>query len=128
MRPGAHIVVAAAARFYAPLLVLFAALILSRGVAGAGVGFTAGLAFGLLLMMHALVFGVDAARAALAPWLARLLLALGATAAAITGGLHGLVYAAQILETGLFVATAAASAIVIQVLFGRAPTLRDDPS
>jgi multicomponent Na+:H+ antiporter subunit B len=126
MKPGGHIVVAAAARFYTPLIVLFAALVLFGSAPGAGVGFVAGLAFGLALVLHALVFGAPAARAALPARVARLMLGIGAGTAIVGAGLHGFVYAAQLGEVALFVATVAASAIVVQVVFGRAPTLRDE--
>ncbi len=126
MKPGGHIVVAAAARFYTPLIVLFAALVMFGSAPGGGVGFVAGLAFGLALVLHALVFGAPAARAALPAPVARFLLAMGVATAIAAAGLHGFAYAAQFGEAGLFVATAAASAILVQVVFGRAPTLRDE--
>jgi multicomponent Na+:H+ antiporter subunit B len=126
MRPGGHIVVAAATRFYTPLIVLFGALILFGAAPGSGVGFVAGLAFGLALVLHALVFGAPAARAALPAPFARLMLTLGVTTAIASAGLHGLAYASQFGEAGLFVATVAAAATVVQVVFGRAPTLRDE--
>ncbi|MGQ0533148.1 MAG: MnhB domain-containing protein [Caulobacteraceae bacterium] len=125
MKPGAHIVVAAAARFYTPLIALFACTVLVGAAPGGGVGFVAGLAFGLALLLHALVFGAVAARAAFPPALARALLALGVAAAVASAGLHGLRYAPQIVEAGLFVATVAGAAIVIHVVFGRASALLD---
>jgi multicomponent Na+:H+ antiporter subunit B len=126
MKVGGHIVLAAAARFYTPLIVLFSALVLFGAAPGSGVGFVAGLAFGLALVLHALVFGAPAARAALPAPVARLMLALGVATAIAVAGLQGFAYAPQFGEAGLFVATAAASAIVVQVVFGRAPTLRDE--
>lgn len=126
MKPGGHIVVAAAARFYTPVIVLFAALVLFGAAPGAGVGFVAGLVFGLALILHALVFGASAARAALPAAAARFMLALGAVTAISSAGLPGFVYAQSFGEAGLFVATVAASAMVTQVVFGRAPTLRDE--
>ena len=41
-------------------------------------------------------------------------------------GLPGLLYAAQVTEAGLFLTTFGGAALVIAVLFGRAPTLRDE--
>lgn len=125
MKAGAHIVVAAASRFYAPLIVLFACAVLAGGMPGGGVGFAAGLAFGLALLLHALVFGADAARAAFPTALARILLALGVAAAAASAGLHAFALAPQIIEAGVFAATVATAAIVVQVVFGRASALRD---
>lgn len=125
MKTGANIVIGAAVRLYAPLIALFALLLLLGRAPGGGVGFVAGLAFGLVLVLHALVFGAAAARAALAPAVARLLLALGVVGAVAGAGLPGVAYAPQLIEAGVFTATIAAAALVIQVTFGRAPTLRD---
>lgn len=126
MRTGAPVVAAAAARFYAPLILLFAALVLIGATPGGGVGFVAGLAFGLALMLHALMFGVAAARTAFPTMLARLMLALGTATVLASAGLPGLASAPQAIEAGLFAATVGATAVVIQVVFGRAPTLRDE--
>jgi multisubunit Na+/H+ antiporter MnhB subunit len=126
MKPGAHIVAAAAARFYAPLIALFALLLLAYASAGGGVGFSAGLAFALVLLLHALVFGAAAARKALPIPLARVLLAAGAMATMASAGLSGFAYVAQLSEAGLFVATVASAALIIQAIFARAPTLRDE--
>lgn len=125
MKTGANVVIGAAARLYAPLIALFALMLFSERPPGSGVGFVAGLAFGLVLTLHALVFGAAAARTALAPAVARLLLALGVLGVAAGAGLPGLRYAPQLIETGVFGATIAAAALVIQVTFGRAPSLRD---
>jgi multisubunit Na+/H+ antiporter MnhB subunit len=126
VRPGAHISAIAASRFCAPLIALFASLLLAGGVTGSGVGFAAGLAFALVIVLHALVFGAGAASQALAPPLARVLLALGVAASVAGGGLQGWRYAPQIMEAGVFVATVASAALAIQVVFGRASTMRDD--
>jgi multisubunit Na+/H+ antiporter MnhB subunit len=125
MKAGAHIVLGAAARFYAPLIALFALVLLADRPPGGGIGFVAGLAFGLVPVLHALVFGAAAARQALPPVLARSLLALGVIAAVAGAGLPQLGYAPQLIEGGAFCATIAASALLVQVTFGRAPTLRD---
>lgn len=122
---GANVIVAAAARFFTPLMALFTAALLAGGAAGDGTGFVAGLAFALLLLLHALTFGAAASRAALPTPVARLLLALGVVLVCAGAGLPGIVVSAQAIEAGAFVATAASAALVIQVLFGRAPTLRD---
>ncbi|MBL8545604.1 MAG: hypothetical protein JNL81_04025 [Hyphomonadaceae bacterium] len=122
---GANVIVAAAARFFTPLTALFAALLLVGGAAGDGVGFVAGMAFALVLMLHALTFGAVAARAALPTPVARLMLALGMIGVCAGAGLPGFVFSAQVIEAGAFAATVAAAAMVIHVVFGRAPTLRD---
>ena len=122
---GSHVIVAAAARFFTPLMALFAAVLLVSGAPGDGVGFVAGLAFGLLLLLHALTFGAGAARMAFPTPMARLILALGIGAVCVGAGLPGFVFARETIEAGAFAATVASGAIVLQVLFGRAPTLRD---
>ncbi len=126
MTHGAHIALAAAARLYVPLIVLFALSLLAMAPAGGGVGFVAGLAFVLALMAHVLVFGAAAARAAAPPFAARLMTALGLAASVIGALAASMPYAAQLMEAGLFAATAAGGALTLAVLIGRAPTMRDE--
>jgi multisubunit Na+/H+ antiporter MnhB subunit len=125
MKRGDHVVVAAAARLYAPLIVLFAFSVLATRAPGDGVGFLAGLAFALAHALHALVAGAAAARRALPPMAARLALAGGVAAALLGAGAPAWRYAAQIIEAGVFLTTAAAAALIVSTLFGRLPTLRD---
>lgn len=125
MTPGVNIIAGAAARLYVPLIALFALALLADRPAGGGIGFVAGLAFGLVFALHALVFGAIAARRALAPAFARALLALGLVAAVSGAGFPELPIAPQLIEGGVFVVTAAAAVLIVQVVFGRAPTLRD---
>lgn len=125
MKPGANIIAGTAARLYVPLIALFAFALLAERPAGGGVGFVAGLAFGLLLALHALVFGAAAARRALAPGLARALLALGMIVAVSGAGLPEMKLAPRLIEAGAFVTTLAAIALLVQAMFGRVPTLRD---
>ncbi len=125
MKAGAQTVFGAAARLYVPLIALFALALLADRPAGGGIGFVAGLAFGLVLVLHALVFGAAAAQQAFPPVLARLFLALGVIGAVAGAGLPGLAYAPQLVEAGAFMATVSAAALLVQVTFGRAPTLRD---
>ncbi|MEZ6024243.1 MAG: MnhB domain-containing protein [Hyphomonadaceae bacterium] len=87
MKPGAQIVLAAAARFYTPLIVLLGLSLLAARAPGGGVGFIAGLAFVAALILHALVFGAAASRAAFPPWIARIALSLG-LALALVGRRH----------------------------------------
>lgn len=125
MKLGAHVVVAATARTYAPLMALFAFALLCTQPAGAGVGFAAGLGFALLLMLHALTFGAAAARRAFPSVLARLAVGLGVCGVCAGVGLPRFAYAPQLVEGALFLATTGALALVVQVVFGRVPTLRD---
>jgi multisubunit Na+/H+ antiporter MnhB subunit len=126
MKPGANFFVVTVARFYTPLIVLFALSLLAVRAPAGGVGFVAGLAGALALVVHALVFGADAARKAVPPALARALLAVGLIAAAAGAGAPRWPFAPQVLEAGLFAVTVAAVSLVLAVLIGRAPTLRDE--
>jgi hypothetical protein len=125
MRIGTHVIVAAAARFFTPLMALFAAVLLLSGAPGDGVGVVAGVAFGLVLLLHALTFGAGAARAAFPAPLARLILALGVGGVCAGAGLPGFVFARETIEAGAFAASVASGALIVHVLFGRVPTLRD---
>ncbi|MEZ5957894.1 MAG: MnhB domain-containing protein [Hyphomonadaceae bacterium] len=122
---GAQVVIAAAARLFTPLVTLFAFALLATRAPGNGAGFVAGLAFGLVLMLHALTFGAEAARVAFPMASVRLVLALGLVALCAGAGLPGFAYAGQIIEAGVFAVVVAGGAIIVQTLFGRAPTLRD---
>jgi len=122
---GAQVVIAAAARLFTPLVTLFAFALLATRAPGNGAGFVAGLAFGLVLMLHALTFGAEAARVAFPMASVRLVLALGLVALCAGAGLPGFACAGQIIEAGVFAVVVAGGAIIVQTLFGRAPTLRD---
>ncbi|MEZ5960212.1 MAG: MnhB domain-containing protein [Hyphomonadaceae bacterium] len=122
---GTQVVIAAAARFFTPLFALFALVLLATRAPGNGAGFVAGLAFGLVLLLHALTFGADAARAAFPMLVARLCVALGLMAVCVGAGAPGFVYSGQMIEAGAFALTLGGVAFVVQTLFGRAPTLRD---
>jgi multisubunit Na+/H+ antiporter MnhB subunit len=124
MRGGANVLIAATARLYIPLIVLFALAMLHDRPPGAAVGFTAGAAAGVALMLHALVFGAQSARSALPPAVGRLMLALGVCAWAAGAGLPRFLYAPYLIEGGLFAITCAAAALAVQTVFGRAATLR----
>lgn len=125
MKPQSQTMVATFARFLTPLMALFGAVLAFTTAPGGGVGFTAGLAVGLVLALHALTFGAAAARAALPSSLARGVLALGVVVACAGAGLPGLAFAGQLIEGGVFAAMIGAMALLLQVTFGRAPTLRD---
>lgn len=126
MRPGALTTLGAAARFYAPLIALFALSLLATRAPGAGVGFVAGLVLVLALVVHVLVFGAAASRRAFPPTLARVVLVLGLVASAAAAGLPGLAFAPQVLEAGLFAVTVAGASLALGVLAGRVPALRDE--
>ena len=126
MKPGANIALGAAARFYTPLMLLFALSLTAARAPGAGIGFVSGLAAGLALFVHVLVFGAAASRRAFPPTMARFVLVLALIASAAGAGAPNMMFAPQVLEGGLFAATFAGVALVIAVLVGRAPTLRDE--
>ncbi len=126
MMRAAQILLLSAARYYAPLIALFALALMALYAPGSGVGLLAGLAFALALALHGIVFGADAARAAFPPVIARVLLSLGLIAAIGAAGAPGLGFAAHIMEAGLLAATASASALILVALMGRAPGLRDE--
>jgi hypothetical protein len=128
VKPGGHIVLAAATRFYAPIIVLAALLLLVLRLPGEGVGFVSGMILGLALAVHVLVFGAAAARVAFPPYLARVLLAAGLALAVVSAAAPRLEIAPQLGEAGVFVATASGIALIFAVLVGRAPTLRDEDS
>jgi multisubunit Na+/H+ antiporter MnhB subunit len=124
MKSGANVLVAAAARLYVPLIMLFALAMFQDRPPGSGVGFVAGAAFGLALMLHALVFGAQSARQAFPPVFGRLVLAAGIIAVAAGAGLARFAYAPLLIEGGLFAITCAGAALVVLAVFGRAATLR----
>lgn len=124
MKPSPHLIVASSARLFLPIMVLLALSLLATR-APEGIGFAAGLAFAAALVVHALAFGAHASRAAFPPVLLRLALAIGLVLAVIGGGAPRLAAAAQIVEAGLFLVTSASAALIVAVLFARAPTLSD---
>lgn len=126
MKPGAHIILLSAARFYTPLIVLAALALLLLRDAGTGAGFIAGLVFAAALAAHLLVFGAAAARRAFPSTLARVLAALGLIATLVGAAGPRLAFASQLVEGGLFALTVAGVALVLTVIVGRAPTLRDE--
>ena len=116
----------AIARLCGPLLVALGASLLMVSPPGQGVGFIAGLCVGLGVVVHALAFGVAATRALFAPLALRIALALGFllfSLAPLVSPAWGL----RVQEAAGFVATSACLALATLTLFGRVPTLRDDP-
>lgn len=121
MKSGLQALATISARFMIPVTALFAFMLLARGVSGGGVGALAGLSFALLIAVHALIFGARASQAALPPAAAKLLLALGVVGVFASDWAP---HAAQVAEAGLFLICANGAALVLNVLIGRAPTLR----
>src|SRR6185503_6876359 len=102
MRQAPHVTLSAAARFYTPLMVLFASTLLVVGAPGSAVGVMAGFALALALLVHVLVFGSDAAHMAASPVAMRVLLAAGLVVAFVGAAAPGLPFAAQLSEAGAF--------------------------
>ena len=121
---GRSIVIAAATQLYAPLLIFFGFLVLADHAPG-GIGFAAGLIFGLALALVALTFGASVARQVLPPIVARATLCLGGLAVIGAAGLPGLAFAPQLAEAGLCATTAAMVSLFLFCAFERAPTLSD---
>jgi multisubunit Na+/H+ antiporter MnhB subunit len=125
MKAGGQAMVAAAARLYAPILVVVALSLLIRSEAGRGMAFLAGLLFAFAPLLHALCFGAMAARRAFPPLAARVLLAGGLLASMGSLTMDDALTRSLLGEAGAFTATAAASVLIMMVLMGRAPTLPD---
>ena len=79
----------------------------------------------MALTLYGLALGASAFRAAFPGVAMRVLLALGLALAMFGAGAPQALFAPQAREAGLALCVAAASALIIAVLFGRAPTLRD---
>ena len=72
-----HIVHKVAAKLLLPFILLFALYVQFHGDFGPGGGFQAGVIFGAGIILYALVFGVDHARAVIAPGVVWTVAALG---------------------------------------------------
>jgi multisubunit Na+/H+ antiporter MnhB subunit len=114
-----------AARWLTPLGALFAFTLLANWPAGSGVGFVAGLAIALPVILNALIFGVRSILVTTPPFALRAALALGVVLGFVGGGLPNLGWSAQVVELGAFVATASSVSLVSLALMGRAGALRD---
>lgn len=125
MRLNAQSIVAGAIKLHAPLILLFAATLLSARAPGTGVGLLAGLGCALALTLYGLVLGASAFRVAFPGAAMRVLLGIGLALSLFRAGAPRALFAAQSGEAGLALCVAAASALIIAVLFGRAPTMRD---
>lgn len=120
-----HLLLAAAARLHAPLLVLFALVLLAtRGPVG--IGFVAGLAFSTAVLLHALVYGAGASQAAFPLPTVRVCMALGMVGVVVGAGAGGWREAARLIEAGLFLTTASCGSLIAAVLLGRASALSDE--
>lgn len=122
----AHVVLGASARWLIPIGAVFALVLLANGSPGDGAGMRAGLAFSMAIAVHALVFGVEAAKSVLPLWAARGTLGIGVAVVSFAAASpqHGV--KSQVMEVGLFAVVVASTALVIAILIGRAPMLREN--
>ena len=126
MRIDAQGVLAAASRFYAPLIMLFGVILLLSHAPSSGVGFVAGLAFSLVLILQVIVRGAAVARVTFPPWAARVTLACGVLLAVAGVGAPRLALSEQLVEAGAFLACVSALSLVVLALTGRAPAMLSD--
>lgn len=126
MKRAEPVTLLVASRLVTPLALLFGAAMLAARPPGDGVGLLAGLVVALVIVLHALVFGAGAARAAVSPLFARLMLAVGLGGTLIQAGVPGWSFSAQVGEAGAFIATVGVSSLITVALFGRAPGMRDE--
>ena len=72
-----HIVLKVAAKLILPFILLFGLYVQFHGDFGPGGGFQAGVIFGTGIILYALVFGIDHARAVVSPGVVRTVASLG---------------------------------------------------
>lgn len=126
MRIDEHGVLSAASRFYAPLTMLFGVTLVLIAPPGSGVGFIAGLAFSLVLVLQVIVRGAAVARKTLPPWAARLALGAGLVLAIAGAGAPRLALSGQMIEAGAFLSCIAMTGLVALSLAGRVPAMLSD--
>lgn len=126
MRIDQHGVLSAASRFFAPLAMLFALTLILAAPPGTGVGFIAGLAFSLVLVLQLIVRGAPAARVTLPPWAMRLLLGCGLLLGIAGVGAPRLALSGQLVEAGAFLVCVAMTALVAMSIAGRVPAMLSD--
>jgi multicomponent Na+:H+ antiporter subunit B len=89
-----------AAKTLLPLILLFALYVQFHGDFGPGGGFQAGVIFGAGFILHALIYGLDAAQRLLPPWLLRVGISLGVLIFAGVG-VVGLLLGGNFLDYGV---------------------------
>ena len=72
-----HVILRVLAKLLIPLIMLFALYVQFHGDYGPGGGFQAGVIFGAAIILYALMFGLEAAKAAFPPRVLELLVAFG---------------------------------------------------
>ncbi|MGD8783193.1 MAG: Na(+)/H(+) antiporter subunit B [Thioalkalispiraceae bacterium] len=92
------------AKFLIPLILLFALYVQFHGDFGPGGGFQAGVIFSAGFILYTLVFGLDAAKMIIPPWLLKLLASLGVLIYAGTG-IASLILGGKYLEYSVLAST-----------------------
>jgi multicomponent Na+:H+ antiporter subunit B len=72
-----YVILRVIARLLIPAILLFALYVQAHGDYGPGGGFQAGVIFAAGIILYALIFGLDAARTVVPPWLTQVLMAGG---------------------------------------------------
>ena len=80
-----HVVLRVISKLLMPLILLYALYVQFHGDYGPGGGFQAGVIFAAGIILYALIFGLEEARAVIRPWVLRVGLALGVLTFAGTG-------------------------------------------
>jgi len=125
MNGSENAVLIVAARWLTPLGALFALTLLANWPAGAGVGFVAGTAIGLPIVMNALIFGVRSVLTSVPPLALRAALTLAVVLAFAGLGIPNFRWSALLVELGAFISTASGLSLVSLAIMGRAGALRD---
>lgn len=82
---SAHLILRVVAKLLVPLILIFGFYVHFHAKYAPGGAFQAGVILASALILYALIFGMDAARKAVPPWAARVVLALGAFIFAAVG-------------------------------------------
>lgn len=139
-----HVVLRIITKLLVPLILLFALYVQFHGDYGPGGGFQAGVIFTAGIILYALVFGLEEARAVIRPWVLRTGLALGVLLYAGTGvvtlllggnfldynmlahapvdGQHLGIF---LVEMGVLITVASSLTLIFYVLAGRGKRRRD---
>ncbi|AFT66837.1 MAG: multicomponent Na+:H+ antiporter subunit B [Cycloclasticus pugetii] len=99
-----NLILRVVSKFLIPLILLFALYVQFHGDFGPGGGFQAGVIFSAAIILYALVFGVDNAKAVISPYVLRLLASLGVLIYAGTG-VAALILGGNYLEYSVLGAT-----------------------
>lgn len=99
-----NLILKVVSKFLIPLIFLFALYVQFHGDFGPGGGFQAGVIFSAVIILYALVFGVDSAKKVISPYILRMLASLGVLIYAGTG-VATLLLGGNYLEYGVLAST-----------------------